>query len=160
MFPESVIYSHRMVKGSNLIRATGYLSLQLALLEDAVDVCATELGLATQYPRYADRGLTAKIGDCKAEALTLAGAGVDLGELPVLLEVAEALSQRARRSIHDVNLLRVHVENLADDSVGNTDDCMTPVALYGLVREVGVVAIRLFRLATAKAPSLRERLGK
>jgi hypothetical protein len=139
-----------MAGDGNLSRATSYLSLQLALLEDAVDLCAAEFGLGTHGLRYSDRRLTAMIGGCKTEALTLAEAGVDLGELPILLDAANALSLRARRSIHDAGVRGVRGEEVATVRIGNTGDRMTPDALYALVREVGTVAIRLVRLARSR----------
>lgn len=158
MFLESAI--HSMVDDGNLSHATGYLALQLALLEDVVDACATELGRGTHRLCHGDRGLTAKISGCRIEALTLVEAGVDLGELPALLDVANVLSQRARRSIDDVDRRRIRAADVAADPIGNTGDRITSGALYGLVMEIGAVTIRLVQLARVKTPSLRERLRK
>jgi hypothetical protein len=135
-----------MVDDDNLIRATGYLCLQLALLEDVVDKCATALGVRIQCLDYTDRGLTAKIGCCKTEAQTLSRAGVALGELPVVLDAADALSQRAQTIIDDCDLRRARVGGLAADPTGDTGDRMTAVALQVFVKEVEAVAIQLMRL--------------
>jgi hypothetical protein len=151
LFLESVIHIHRMVDDDNLIRARGYLSLQLALLEDVVDTCAMELGVDTRCLGYADRGLTAKIDSCKAEALTLTAASVDLGELPVVLDAASALSMRALKSIHDMTYGGPSEEQtLEAGHAGNTRDRMTPIFLDGLVREITAVAIRLLRWPRSK----------
>jgi hypothetical protein len=146
-----------MIDDDNLIRATGYLCLQLALLEDVVDKCATALGVRIRCLDYTDRGLTAKIGCCTTEAQTLTEAGVALGELPVVLDAADALSQRAQTLIVDCDRRRPRVGGLAADPAVNTGDRITAAALQGVVREVEAVAIQLIRLTTVIRHRVEER---
>jgi len=143
MFLDSVTHGTRMVDEDNLIRATGYLCLQIALLEDAVGACAAGIGVNTQCSCYTDRKLTAKIRNCKAKAQTLLDKDGLLEELLAALNTADTLSQHAQASIHAVIYGRPRIEGQA----GVTADHITSDSLYALVGEVAAIAIKLMRLA-------------
>jgi len=88
-----------------LIRALGHLSLQLRLLEDAVDECATEAGLESlciwvyQTADWYRKSIAAKM-----EALILAETLSGIEELPIVLSRARSVNRSCRGEFFRGNL--------------------------------------------------------